>query len=88
MKNGHEICQDLVNIRKARMILKDKRDNMFFIRIGTMGRFTVATCKFIDSPPDLLVNLTFAVPSAYKETGQFRASLEGNIQGGAYTEDA
>ena len=60
-----EICQDLVNIRKSRIMLKDKRNNMFFIGTGTMVRFTVVTCRFIDSAPDLLINITFAVPSAY-----------------------
>ena len=65
MKNGHEIRQDLVNISEARMILKDKRNNSFFTGIGTAGKFTVVTCKFIDSPPDLLNNFTFALPSAY-----------------------
>ena len=65
MKYGHEISQDLVNIRKTRMILKDKRDNMFCIGIGTTGMFIVVTCKFIDSPSDLLINFTSAVPSAY-----------------------
>ena len=69
MTNGLEISQDLVIIRKARMILKDKRDNMFFIGISTTGRFIVVMCvmcTFIDSPPDSLINFTSAVPSSVR----------------------
>ena len=35
---------------------------MCFTGIGTTGIFTVVACKLMDSPPDLLVNFTFAVP--------------------------